>query len=163
MAKKIMSPEVANIKLAMSARRNERDGLEEKNNELFRIYCDMEGMLGQKVHGGYGDMHYRGYYFQYPSREIEHRESEMRENYLKDNGYYDNKERMEEIDKELRQLESSLCYAQYGMTLQEKKLRDTIAYRQRRINALLEEIEKEKEREAEAIEKLNDYLADKEA
>lgn len=127
MAKRIMSEKEKALRTTLKSLKKEKENLENKNSETFYKYVVMEGMYGKKVSSPWDcGQGMRGYHCEWDSIEIEKKEEAEREQFLKDNKYYENKNRIEEIEKEINELNKKICFEQYNMTLEEKMMRDEI-------------------------------------
>lgn len=117
--------------------------LEEKEqqrcNEIFRKYCQLEGKYGEIVYDGLSQG-YRGYYYKYPSTEIRLQEMQEMEQFLKDNNY----KTPDEINDEyapLKQLEwNAFCFAQHGKTAKLIELENILEGYQKNIKEVEEEL-----------------------
>lgn len=161
----------AEIKGAIKALRAEMKAEEERCNDVFRKYCDMEGKYGHYAVSPWDcGQGFRGYHYEYDSAELERKEKEEREQFLKDNNYRNSLEIHSEYFDRLIELENAFNLEQYGMTTEEKDLRDAIVNRKKDLKEAEENLEKAKKRIEyckdeiiEAEKKLANYLEKKES
>lgn len=129
MSKKITyrTPKAEELKKALDALRAEENAEEERNNKLWYAYCRMEGMYGKAVSSPWDcGQGMRGYHYEYATAEIERKEREEREQFLKDNNFRHNNEVWNEYKDRIAEAEEAFHLEQYGMTTEEKRMRDLL-------------------------------------
>lgn len=148
MAKRIVSDKEKALAAELKALETEMKARIKESWGIYFKYIDMEGMYatGKSYDCPCADMHYRGYSYVYPSNEIKRKEKQDREQFLKDSGYVDEADIRKEYWDRLQELRKAISLERYGMTPEERTLRNRIAGIDRKIaelTAAKAELEKE--------------------
>lgn len=134
----------------------ERAKVNREGIEIFRKYCDMEGMyaIGTViVPTGMGD---RGFDYKYKTQEDKEREDKEREQFLIEQ-YYEKIKEIKRLDDLIEKAKDRFNIEQYGMTTKAKYENDMILSTKRKIERLYKEIE-ERYKEIEDLKKaLEEY------
>lgn len=152
MAKKI-SERAKELKAQIKELKAEEKKEFEKSREVWRKWCDMEGMYGKKVYCEVWGMHDRGYTYEYATPELEAKEKAERDEFF-EKYYIPDWKIMDKYDELLEPLEDELCKEIYGMSKAEKDLRSAIKRQEKEVARIEADLESEKEALAEMKEKL---------
>lgn len=140
MAKRIVSDKEKAMVAELKALEAEMKARIAESWDIYLKYVHMEGMYatGTEV-CPFHDMHYRGYDFVYPSDEIKRKEEQERKQFLKDSGYVNESDIRSEYWGRMQELRKAISLERYGMTPEERLLRNRIAGIDREVAKLLEE------------------------
>lgn len=89
-------------------------------------------------------------------------EAKEKEHWLIEMGYYKLEQYSKDCLKKIDELEEDLCWAEYGMSQEERKLVYAVEYAEECINRALKKVEKEKINLEKAKKELAEYRANKE-